>query len=333
MITKNAYLRYQTLDKCFRNSGRIYLLEDLIEACNQALYDSDPKNNGIQRRQLYDDIKFMESEQGWSIDLVRTPKGRKFSYKYSDLNFSIGNQPLNETEVNQMKSALMILSRFKGAPQFEWIKEIIPALENKLGIVSQEKEVISFDTNIDIKGLDHLTPLYNAIVNKKVLSIDYKTFNDESFQLIFHPYYLKQYNNRWFVFGLNQEEGIVTWNLSLDRIISIEETSKLYIKDEIDWEDYFYDIIGVSKPFEGDIIEVVLMFNKQSAPYIITKPLHPSQKFKENEDGIEVRIKVIPNYELESLILSFGEKVSVVCPEFFKNIIEKRLNNACENYK
>lgn len=332
MINKSAFLRYKTLDSCFRNTGRQYFIDDLVEECSKSLLETDPDCDGVQKRQIYDDIKFMESEQGWSVQLERKKIGKKVAYKYSDINFSINNQPLNETEVNQMKSALMILSRFTGAPQFDWIKEIIPAIENKLGIIGSEKEVISFDTNIDIKGLDFLTPIYNAIVNKKVLSIDYKTFNDESFKLIFHPYYLKQYNNRWFVFGLNQKEDVSTWNLSLDRIINVQENSETYNQDEIDWDDYFYDIIGVSKPFESEVVEIKLNFDKGTAPYVITKPIHPSQRIKEVEGGIEVRINVIPNYELESLILSFGEKVTVVSPLYLKEKIESRLIKAFENY-
>ena len=66
---KHAQIRYNTLDKCFRNPGRNYTLEDLLEECNQAIYDFDPDSEGIKRRQLYDDLRFMESESGWNIEL------------------------------------------------------------------------------------------------------------------------------------------------------------------------------------------------------------------------------------------------------------------------
>lgn len=66
---KHAIIRYQTLDKCFRNTGRKYAIDDLVEACNQSIYDFNGKDDGIKKRQLYDDIRFMESEQGWGIEL------------------------------------------------------------------------------------------------------------------------------------------------------------------------------------------------------------------------------------------------------------------------
>ncbi len=64
---KHAIIRYQTLDKCFRNPGRTYYIDDLIQACNDAIYEYSGIEDGVKRRQVLDDIKFMESEQGWNI--------------------------------------------------------------------------------------------------------------------------------------------------------------------------------------------------------------------------------------------------------------------------
>src|SRR5690554_5903915 len=102
---KNALVRYKTLDRCFQNRGRMYFIEDLIEECNKALVEVDSASGGIQKRQLYDDIKFMESEAGWSIDLEKLRHNRKVYYRYIDKNFSISSQPINDSEVEQLKSA------------------------------------------------------------------------------------------------------------------------------------------------------------------------------------------------------------------------------------
>ena len=332
--TKNATLRYHTLDKCFRNPGRIYFWQDLLEECNKALVEFNGEGTSIQRRQLLEDISFMKSEQGWSIPLKRYRYGRKVYYRYADTSFSINNQPLNETEANQIKSALMIMSRFTGTPQFEWVNEIIPLLQNKLGIIKQEKPTISFDTNIDLKGIDFLSPLFSAIVNQQVLKVVYKSFTEkDEFLFVFHPYYLKQYNTRWFVLGLNQKEENPYWNLALDRIVSIESCSEKYVYTDIDWDDYFFDIVGVTRYADENPQEVVLEFAHEQAPYIITKPIHPTQKHQLMDNGLVVRISVIPNYELEKLIMSFGEKVKVVAPDVLRNKIEERLKNAIQLYQ
>ncbi len=332
-INKNALIRYQVLDRCFRNPGRMYFWEDLLGECNKALMDYDPNSEGIRRRQLFDDIRFMESKAGWSIPLGRFRYGRRVYYRYEDLSFSINNQPLNDLEIEQIKSALQIFSRFSGTPQFEWVNEIIPMLESKFGLIERKRKSISFESNIDLKGLHFLTPLFNAIVNERVLLVKYKDFkSSEPYDITFHPYYLKQYNNRWFVFGLNSDNQVPNWNLALDRIESLSETALEYIPSETDWEDYFFDLVGVTRPDGVDIQDIVLKFSPEVAPYVITKPIHPSQKHKNDPTGLEVRIKVVPNFELECLVLSFGELVQVISPQDFKERISQRLKSAGRLY-
>ncbi|TVQ06547.1 MAG: WYL domain-containing protein [Balneolaceae bacterium] len=328
-INKNALLRYRVLDRCFRNTGRKYFWEDLLSEINKALVEFNGPGSGIKRRQLFDDIKFMESDQGWAIPLDRKKDGRKVYYRYLDPEFSISNQPLNESEISQIEAAISVLSRFAGAPQFEAVQEMLPVLKDRLGLDHTSKEVIGLESNIDLKGIEYLSRLYDAIIKEEVLEIEYQDFkSDEPFKLTFHPYYLKQYNNRWFVFGLNQERDLPTWNLALDRIQSIEQTRGKYIPTDIDWNDYFYDIIGVTKHHDREVEQVILEFSEEMAPYVKTKPIHPSQKSVRVSDKLRVTIEVIPNYELESAILSFGEKVKVIKPLYLKEKINKRLEQA-----
>lgn len=333
-VNKNALIRYQTLDKCFRNPGKMYFWEDLLNECNKALMNFEPDCEGIQRRQLFNDIRFMESEEGWSIPLERMKYGRKVYYRYEDLSFSINNQPLNASEAEQIKSALQIISRFSGTPQFEWVNEMIPMLESKFGLLEHQDEVICFESNIDLKGLNFLTPLFNAIINERVLLISYKDFkSSEPYEITFHPYYLKQFNSRWFAFGLNAANQISNWNLALDRIETLSETNFKYQVSTIEWDDYFYDIIGVTRPDIIEVQEIVLKFSPEVAPYVITKPLHPSQKHKNDSSGLEVKIKVVPNFELKQLILSFGKNVKVIHPEHLINSISSELKDAATNYQ
>jgi predicted DNA-binding transcriptional regulator YafY len=330
---KNALIRYQVLDRCFRNPGRMYFWEDLLEECNKALFEFDGISEGIKRRQLFDDILFMESEAGWSIPLKKVRYGKKVYYRYEDLSFSINNHLLNESEVQQIKVALQVFSRFSGTPQFDWVNEMIPMIGSKLGLIDRKSEVISFESNIDLKGRHFLQPLFNAIINERVLLVKYKDFKSaEPYDITFHPYYLKQYNNRWFAFGMNAENQVPNWNLALDRMESLQETSLKYVPSRIDWEEYFYDIVGVTRPEDSEVKEIVLLFSPDAAPYVVTKPMHPSQKNKNTPEGLEVKIKVIPNFELEVLILSFGERVKVISPQDFNDRISQRLKTASGHY-
>jgi len=329
-INKKALTRYLAYDRCLRNTGAKYTWQSLINEANKALVEEGLE--GIGKTQFYADMQYMELSE-WQAPIEKYKDGRTVYFKYSDSAYSINNQPLNETEAKQLKSALQVLSRFKGIPQFEFINEIIPAIESKLGLVSLEREVMSFENNLDYEGSKFITPLFNAIVNKRSLTVEYQDFKSPlPYTISFHPYYLKQYNNRWFIFGYNEFTKNEYWNMALDRIKNIEESKSKYIETNIDWEDYFYDIIGVTKKKLDDPQIVRLWFSPIQAPYIITKPIHPTQKHKNTVDGLEIVINLIPNYEFEKLILSFGETVKVLSPKSLQIRIMQRINSSNQLY-
>jgi len=106
----------------------------------------------------------------------------------------------------------------------------LPQLESRFGLQINHSNIISFDDNFDYSGKKWIGQIYKSIQNKQALSINYKDFkSDSAYKIVFHPYFLKQYNNRWFAFGLNEETQIPSWNLALDRIKSIEQNASKYI--------------------------------------------------------------------------------------------------------
>lgn len=327
---KHAIIRYQALDRCFSNLGKKFYIEDLIAACTTALADYGGEHQSVSRSQIYEDINFMESEQGFRIPLERYKDGKKVYFRYSDKNFSISNQPLNALEEEQLKETLHTLSRFKGMPQFEWIAELITKVDAKFDLRDSPRTIIAFDQNQYLKGVEYIDSLYNAILYKKPIAVLYKSFKaDQAQRITLHPYFLKQYNNRWFLFGLNPETGKLQ-NLSLDRIEDITELQIDYFENQdIDFEEYFEDIVGVT--VLDNVIELVeLRLSENIVPYIQTKPLHGSQKY--NKDHGILTLEVKPNYELESLILSYGENIEVLNPPSLREKIENRIKMMKENY-
>ncbi|MDD2307460.1 MAG: WYL domain-containing protein [Prolixibacteraceae bacterium] len=330
---KNAAIRYQALNQCFRNPGRIYYIDDLIEACNKSLLDIDPNSTGIKRRQLFDDIKFMRDSQGYDAPIESFKDGKKAYYRYSDLSYSINNQPLNEREAQQLKESLMTLSRFKGLPQFEWVDEMKARLEVSFRLKSQEK-VIEFEENQYLTGKEHIGALYDAIINKQALKIKYHPFKrDESILMVLHPYFLKQYNNRWFLFGKSGDAKTVT-TIALDRIELIQPVSEVFQPNtEINFEEYFEDVVGVSVPYDGIADIVILKIDTDSWPYIKTKPIHGSQKVKEQTSKYTIiELQVIPNFELEAVIFSHAEKIEVISPEILRQRVKDRIIQLKEKY-
>jgi len=325
---KHATIRYHALDRCFSNHGRKFFFDDLIDACNEAIYEFSGIEDGVKRRQVFDDITFMESDQGWSIPLKRIKDGRKVYYRYADKSFTIGNKGINSSEAEQLKDTLSILSRFKGMPQFEWIEEIQIRLEDTFKLKGNTVSIVGFEQNPYLKGLNHFTELFNAIQNQQTLIIEYQGFKQKhTSNIVFHPWYLKQYNNRWFLFGFNDVYKALS-NLAIDRIISIAYSRENYIQNKsIDFDEFFEDIIGVSQEPELSTEKVLIKVSNEVWPYIESKPIHGSQKIKNKTDEYtEIELNVQVNYELIALLFSYMYAIEIIEPtdlrEKFKTVSE-----------
>jgi predicted DNA-binding transcriptional regulator YafY len=331
---RNAQLRYLVIDKCLSNRSRKWTWMDILEKVNHELLKDNPNSSGVEKTTIYEDLKDIEYRI-YCGEIERLKEGRKTYLRYLDPSYSISKQQLTKEEITKLKGAITVLSRFKGLPQFEWMNEIIPAIEGKLGLVKTEKEIISFEENIYYTGKEHIPSLFNAIANKRVLKINYQDFKSiDAYEVEFHPYYLKQYNSRWFVFGYNSFRANQIQNLALDRIKRIEEISVKYVDSDINWEEYFSDIIGVTKFDTNPIVIKLLIQDAEQAAYIQTKPLHESQTpIKRTDFGFETSIKVIPNYELEKTLLSFGERIKIISPNSFQKKISNRIEKLYLRYQ
>lgn len=325
--TKFSFIRCRILDKCFRNPVKQYQIQDLIDACEEEL------NMSISRRTIYYDIDFMKSNDGWNAPIEPIKDGNRRYYHYTDPDFSIDKVPLSEAQLKQIQGAVDVLNSFEGLPQFEGLQDSLA----KLGLTAlntEAKPCFGLGHNEYVGGLSYLTPLFNAIQYNNVLKIGYKPFDEDAMDLVFHPQYLKQYNNRWYIFGMEQEHPDEVWNLALDRIVSIKPTKLPYIKLEKNWQDYFSDIIGVTNYKDAPVEEVHFVVYGKTAHYLYTKPIHESQVSHWNEDGsLDVKLKVKINYELKRLLLSYAADITILSPQSLIDAHKESLRKALEQYK
>lgn len=333
-INKLALIRYKTIDACLQNRFRKWTLEDLMKACSDVIYEYEGITNGISKRTIQLDIQNMRSEKlGYNAPIVVMDK--KFYY-YEDKNYSITNSPLTQQDLGTLNEVLDVLKQFKGFGYFQELNGMVTRLEDKLYKQQHKgKSYIDFEKNELLKGLKHIDPLHKSIINKKTIEITYQSFKAKLPQtIIFYPYLLKEYRNRWFVLGANRK-GKATMILALDRIEDFKEiNSEKYHKSEFDVNNYFDDVIGVSKMPTQKPQMIVLQIVKEHAPYVLTKPIHPSQKvLKEDENGIIFSIEVIWNFELEREILGFGEQIKVLSPRRLSGKIQARMKHTLEKYR
>lgn len=105
-------------------------------------------------------------------------------------------------------------------------------------------------------------------------------------------------------------------------------------------EDYFEDIVGVTRYDTEPLIHLVLKFDfnsgdenadrlaKRDYYYLKTKPFFPgihlpSDKSIQENGYAEVSMDIIPNKELEGILLRYADTAKIVSPESFR---ERMLN-------
>lgn len=333
-VNRNALIRYRTLDNCLRNRARKWTLEDLIDACSEALYEYEGIDKGMSKRSIQMDIQMMRSDKlGYNAPIVVLEK--KY-YTYEDPDYSITNIPLTDQDLGKLTEVVEILRQFKGFSHFQELSGMVQRLENKIYSAKTKQEpVIDFEKNEYLKGLEHIETLYQAIVNKRTVKLNYQSFKARSAnEFTFHPYYLKEYRNRWFVLGVKTRNAPVM-TLALDRIVEIKESDVNYIvQKNFNLSEYFDKVIGVTVEPGGKSEEVILFADRETAPYVITKPMHHTQKIIAQEsNGVTFSIDVQLNFELEREILGFGDRIKVIAPERLKRRIKEQFEQALELYQ
>ena len=331
---KNALIRYLTIDKCLQNNLHKWSLEDLIQACSDALYEYEGKDSYVSKRTVQLDIQNMRSDKlGYNAPIIVYQ--RKY-YKYETPNYSITDTPLTEIDMDILTESMEMLRQFKNFSLFSELNGVIQKLEDKVYREAKDQTpIIHLDKNEQLLGIDNLDTIYQAILKKLVIEINYQSFKArEASSIIFTPFILKEFNNRWFVVGRRfGQEKILT--LALDRILGIDFlVDQKYKKGNFDPDKYYTHTYGVTVLTDKELIDIELKVDKRNAPYVMTKPFHSSQEMiGEFTDGsILIGLKVHHNYEIERLILGFGPGIIVMKPRRLKQKIKKLVKKTYDNY-
>lgn len=331
--TKSSDIRYKVLDRCLRRGG--YSTARLMDAVSKELefqgYEPVTALNTIRN-----DLRYIGATYP-NVTIVETKSGRNKTYSYEDPNSSIYKLQLSDEELGQLSQCMAILSKFEGLPQMEWLGSFMERFKLSLNIDPEGTRVVGFDVNKYLIGREHFSKLLAAISNKNTISISYKNFRENKHkQIIVYPYYIKEYNNRWFLLGRTKGYETIS-TFAFDRIKDVQLlVDEPYIPNiDIDFNDeYFSDMVGVTRPNDTSVQKIILRVTNDLFPYIATKPIHETQKINHRgPDYVDIEIQVYVNYELKQLLLSFGEGLRVLTPSSLANEIKSRLEKAIINYQ
>ncbi len=331
---KNTSYRYRIIDNCLKNTARKWTLNDLIGTISEKLEEDFGIYKGVGKRTVQDDIRIMRSmpPMGFDAPIICTDG----HYSYDDPNYSINNSPLNEKDINKLKEAISLFRQFESIPLFEELSGMMLKIEGKLHTDSaNNRKIIDFEKVENAKGTIFIKPLYKSIKDKQVVEVNYRPFgSNENLPMLIHPYLLKEYNNRWFLIGFNDKLEKMS-HLALDRILSISESGIAFKKSgQFNESLYFNNILGITLPENAKTETIQLHFTPNRAPYIKTKPIHPSQKtITEDETGLYIQLELIINPELISHLLSFGKDIHILKPDNLRSEIHAILSESLKKNK
>lgn len=336
-LNRATLIRISTIDRCLQNRYRRWTISDLIDACTEALAEYEGRSNPISRRTFQNDLALMRSDRlGYNAPIV--VRDNKY-YEYDDPDFSITHLPLNDEGLDALNSALDILRQLQGFPQ----------LASSIDIISKLNEQISRHTGKSVpamdmehvpgyRGLQFIGQIYGAVRKQQTIIIEYQSFKARKPEsIVVYPYILKEYRNRWFLICEKASNKAPQVNIfALDRIHSVEIDKNHPFKSCVDFdpEHFFDDTIGVTRLISDKPQRVLVIIDRQQAPYVESKPFHSSQRVEQRYDdgSILISLKVVINNELERLILGYGAHAEVIAPPSFRDRVADNLRHAASLY-
>ena len=346
-MDKHIFKRLLILDSLL-SEARVsngFSREEIREKVNERLMKDYGIVDEVDRHCIARDLKLL-SDAGYKYsEKLGTATGnvRKVKLlKYEEDQKSLFDVSLSENEKNLVAEAVSLLG-MKGVSN-------LSAFRNLQSMAGKGRNIISFTKNpkekISSKYFDNLL---GHIRRGEVISIRMKdriTGKLESIQV--HPWYIHEYNRRWYLFGYDEKNNIVE-HFALDRIAASPRVlRKTYRKPYLTIEEILKDIIGVTvNPTDPEVYEIIFWVSASEKDYVLSKPLHISQPknplsmeyirgegFNPDnfEDGIFLSLRCKINYELERDMIAMGPDLIVLSPEKLRNSLRKKLECMVNNY-
>lgn len=294
---------------------------------------------------MYSDVRLIkELLKPLGAKLLKDKNG---NFHLSDSSIDITQLRKKERSYRKNIKLLDFVNHSSGLPQI-WRKKLLDGETPSTTL----RTILAFEPLFDeadyvLSGENRLPnklkKLYEAALDEQALSIHVDNYNNESYDAILFPEYLKQYRRNWYVFGMMQKEGCD--NVSFCRLPINKLSSQMKIQkdevfqySEVDYDEYFEDFIGVDNMNGGRNPEKVVISIKNSMVDRVQMGVLGGYCFKEQkeshtEDRKAYSVRLIINKELERVLLRYASDVKVLSPVSLVKTIKKELRKAVSLYE
>lgn len=320
---KDALGRYRIIDEALRNRQRTFpTKEELLKLIEDRLGYS------IAVRTLEEDMRNMRENEDLNYFAPIVYDKQNKGYCYSEPNYSITGIPINEEDIKKLKYAAKILGQFKGIPYLAEIYRPVEQLDRIIRVGKStgqwiNNSIVQLEVPDQWPDMAMFEQFIQSILAKRVVEICYQRFGEkESKPFLIHPYLLKEYKNRWYLVGLNENKNDIRI-YGLDRITKAKDTKDFYT-ETFDAEAYFKYSLGITVLNDEEPVVIELLFSAEDTPYILSNRIHHTQKVLSNtKKGLKISLLLHPSYELKMLIRSYGSGVKVIKPKWLaKEMVE-----------
>jgi len=186
-------------------------------------------------------------------------------------------------------------------------------------------------------GNDYLLEVVKAMQEDKVVKVEYDNFFEKGVKtLMIEPYCVKVFRQRWYLVGKAKGEKAI-WRWALDRFLSLEITDKKFrLPKDFSADIYFNDAFGVIVDPDDCKVETIRLkaySENHRDDYLRHLPLHSSQREVERGEGYTIfELRVRPAYDFCQELLSYGEEVEVLSPQYVRNYLAERIKKSLAHY-
>ena len=323
-LSKSAFRRYKVIDNLLRNPMRKYpTMEEIIDACREKL-DFEPSTETIQK-----DIANMKLPHPDGFDAPIKFNRGKGGYEYTDPNFSITGVSLRYEELEVIQEALEMVRAIGGSrisDKFNHAMEKLLSATLESGVREEDRlPVLQTMTPPRSRGFEHFDLFYKACRERIPLSFVHFSYKKRKFgHTLIHPFLIKEFENRWYVIGYSEAHNAIR-TFGMDRISEPFMIKKKFQRCSVsEMKAYLNDVYGVFPIRDTVKQKVVIRVSELETHYFLAYPLHESQSIQKDSDGTStITFELIPSLELARYFLSKGYHVSIMEPQWFKELTQK----------
>ena len=192
-------------------------------------------------------------------------------------------------------------------------------------------------------GDDYLPIVIEAMKRSVRIAIQYQKYGDEEPRpLVFEPYCLKMFRQRWYVLGHfyreateEKPEADYFGMFSFDRICEMTLTDiKFEMNPDFDAAEFFSECYGVVVNDDTEPIKVLVRLFNYERYYTRDLPLHHSQReIGRGEDYVDYELFLRPTSDFIRHLVGFGALLQVLSPDWIADEVIMAHDDAIARYE